>query len=338
MKRIGCIIAALTLLLTLPACRAGGESGPTLRIGVALYQQEDTFIDTVARELQRVALEEEQARNVKINLYITDGKESQTTQNEQVDRFLERGYDVICVNIVDRTAAVIIDKAQAAGVPVIFFNREPVEEDLRRWKHAYYVGLPAGDAGMLQGELVLDAWRSHEEALDRNGDGVIQYVMLEGEPGHQDALLRTEYCISTLTGAGVATEKLARDAANWQRGQAAVRMRQWLREYGADIEVVFANNDDMALGAIDACTEAGLDKDTMPFIVGVDATPPALEALREGTLKGTVRNDATGLAESIMGLAVSLSAGGEPSRDVTLTDGSYVWLRYEAVTAESLED
>ena len=339
MKRIGCIIAALTLLLTLPACRAGGESSPTLRIGVALYQQEDTFIDTVARELQRVALEEEQARNVKINLYITDGKESQTTQNEQVDRFLERGYDVICVNIVDRTAAaVIIDKAQAAGVPVIFFNREPVEEDLRRWKHAYYVGLPAGDAGILQGELVLDAWRSHEEALDRNGDGVIQYVMLEGEPGHQDALLRTEYCISTLTGAGVATEKLARDAANWQRGQAAVRMHQWLREYGADIEVVFANNDDMALGAIDACTEAGLDKDTMPFIVGVDATPPALEALREGTLKGTVRNDATGLAESIMGLAASLSAGGEPSRDVTLTDGSYVWLRYEAVTAESLED
>lgn len=339
MKRIGCIIAALTLLLTLSACRAGGESSPTLRIGVALYQQEDTFIDTVARELQRVALEEEQARNVKINLYITDGKESQTTQNEQVDRFLERGYDVICVNIVDRTAAaVIIDKAQAAGVPVIFFNREPVEEDLRRWKHAYYVGLPAGDAGILQGELVLDAWRSHEEALDRNGDGVIQYVMLEGEPGHQDALLRTEYCISTLTGAGVATEKLASDAANWQRGQAAVRMHQWLREYGADIEVVFANNDDMALGAIDACMEAGLDKDTMPFIVGVDATPPALEALREGTLKGTVRNDATGLAENIMHLAASLSAGGEPSRDVTLTDGSYVWLRYEAVTAESLED
>ena len=80
----------------------------------------------MTRELQRVALEKEQAQNCKINLYITDGKESQTSQNEQVDRFLERGYDVICVNIVDRTAAaVIVDKAQAAGVPVIFFNREP---------------------------------------------------------------------------------------------------------------------------------------------------------------------------------------------------------------------
>lgn len=337
MKRICCLIAALSLL-TLSACHTSTDPTPTLRIGVALYQQEDTFIDTVGRELQRVALEKEQEQNVKLNLYLTDGQESQTTQNEQVDRFLERGYDVICVNIVDRTAAaVIIDKAQAAGVPVIFFNREPVEEDLRRWKHAYYVGLPGGDAGVLQGELVLDAWRTQRDALDRSGDGVIQYVMLEGEPGHQDALLRTESCISTLAKAGVAAEKLASGAANWQRGQANIKMRQWLRDFGENIEVVFANNDDMALGAIDACEEAGLDKNTMPFIVGVDATPPALEALREGTLKGTVRNDAAGLAQSILDLAVSLSAGGEPSADIELTDGRYVWLEYEAVTAKDLK-
>ena len=338
MKRIGCLIAALSLLMTLSACHTGGEAEQTLRIGVALYQQEDTFIETVTRELQRVALEKEQAQNCKINLYITDGKESQTSQNEQVDRFLERGYDVICVNIVDRTAAaVIIDKAQAADVPVIFFNREPVEEDLRRWKHAYYVGLPAGDAGVLQGELVLDAWRTQRDTLDRNGDGVIQYVMLEGEPGHQDALLRTEYSISTLIKAGVSTEKLASAAANWQRGQAGIRMRQWLREFGDAIEVVFANNDDMALGAIDACTEAGLGKSSLPFIVGVDATPPAMEALREGTLEGTVRNDAVGLAESLISMAVSLSSEGTPPQGMEVTDGSYVWLRYEAVTAEQPE-
>ncbi len=339
MKRMGCLLAALTLVLTLSACHAGAETETTLRVGVALYQQEDTFIETVARELQRVALEKEQARGVKINLYITDSKESQTNQNEQVDRFLEQGYDVICVNIVDRTAAaVIVDKVQAAGVPVIFFNREPVEEDLRRWKHAYYVGLPAGDAGVLQGELVLKEWQTQRDTLDRNGDDVLQYVMLEGEQGHQDSLLRTECCISTLTGAGVSTEKLASDTANWQRGQASVSTRQWLEEFGEDIEVIFANNDDMALGAIDACAEAGLDKHSMPFIVGVDATPPALEALREGTLKGTVRNDAAGSAESIMELAVSLSLDGEPSQELDLTDGRYVWLRYEAVTAEDLEN
>ena len=338
MKRIVCLIAALTLLLALPACRADTGVGRTLRVGVALYQQEDTFIETVTRELQRAALETGDGQDIKINLYIADGKESQATQNEQVDRFLERGYDVICVNVVDRTAAaVIIDKAQAADVPVIFFNREPVEEDLRRWQHAYYIGLPAGDAGVLQGELVLDAWQSRRDELDRNGDGVLQYVMLEGEPGHQDALLRTEYSISTLIKAGVSTEKLASAAANWQRGQAGIRMRQWLREFGDAIEVVFANNDDMALGAIDACIEAGLDKSSLPFIVGVDATPPAMEALREGTLEGTVRNDAVGLAESLISMAVSLSSEGTPPQGMEVTDGSYVWLRYEAVTAEQPE-
>lgn len=338
MKRIVCLIAALTLLLALPACRADTGVGRTLRVGVALYQQEDTFIETVTRELQRAALETGDGQGIKINLYIADGKESQATQNEQVDRFLERGYDVICVNVVDRTAAaVIIDKAQAADVPVIFFNREPVEEDLRRWQHAYYVGLPAGDAGVLQGELVLDAWQSRRNELDRNGDGVLQYVMLEGEPGHQDALLRTEYSISTLIKAGVSTEKLASAAANWQRGQAGIRMRQWLREFGDAIEVVFANNDDMALGAIDTCTEAGLGKSSLPFIVGVDATPPAMEALREGTLEGTVRNDAVGLAESLISMAVSLSSDGTPPQGMEVTDGSYVWLRYEAVTAEQPE-
>ena len=161
--------------------------------------------------------------------------------------------------------------------------------------------------------------------------------MLEGEPGHQDALLRTEYSISTLIKAGVSTEKLASAAANWQRGQAGIRMRQWLREFGDAIEVVFANNDDMALGAIDACTEAGLGKSSLPFIVGVDATPPAMEALREGTLEGTVRNDAVGLAESLISMAVSLSSEGTPPQEMEVTDGSYVWLQYEAVTAEQPE-
>ena len=184
---------------------------------------------------------------------------------------------------------------------------------------------------------MLDAWQSRRNELDRNGDGVLQYVMLEGEPGHQDALLRTEYSISTLIKAGVSTEKLSSAAANWQRGQAGIRMRQWLREFGDAIEVVFANNDDMALGAIDACTEAGLDKSSLPFIVGVDATPPAMEALREGTLEGTVRNDAVGLAESLISMAVSLSSEGTPPQGMEVTDGSYVWLRYEAVTAEQPE-
>ena len=337
-------IAGLACLLAVEASGCGNTGGgqvTSIRIGVSVYDQYDTFVSEMINHFNEYASEVSASMdsNVSVNIDVYNAAASQTTQNNQVKTMLEDGCDIICVNLVDRTEPVtIIDMAEKKDVPVIFFNREPVEEDLRRWQHAYYIGLPAGDAGVLQGELVLDAWQSRRNELDRNGDGVLQYVMLEGEPGHQDALLRTEYCISTLANAGVSAEKLASDAANWQRGQASVSMRQWLQEFGENIEVVFANNDDMALGAIDACAEAGLDKRSMPFIVGVDATPPALEALREGTLKGTVRNDAVGLAESMMELTVSLSVDGEPSQDLELTDERYVWLRYEAVTAESLED
>ena len=292
----------------------------------------------MVQNLQQLALAEEEARHVKINLNVVDGRSSQPVQNEQVDRFLDQDYDVLCVNIVDRTAAaVIIDKAQSAGVPVIFFNREPVAEDLERWKHAYYVGSPADQAGWLQGDLVLDAWQ--QGRLDRNGDGTLQYVMLEGETGHQDALLRTEYSVRTLTDAGVPTEKLANDTADWQRGQASIRMGQWLREFGSGaIEAVFANNDDMALGAIDACLECGIPPEELPFIVGVDATPPALEALESGTLAGTVQNDAVGQAAGILNLISALTQGRDPAQPLELTDGTYVWLDYTTVTRENLKD
>lgn len=338
MRRICALLAALLGLMWLPGC-GQSDAPPTIRIGVALYQQDDTFISTVAQDLQQMAQAEEQARGVKINLNLADGRSSQTLQNEQVDRFLDRDYDVICVNIVDRTAAaVLIDKAQAAGVPVIFFNREPVVEDLSRWEHAYYVGSPAARAGQLQGEIVLRAWREDRAALDRNGDGVVQYVMLEGEAGHQDALLRTEYSIKTLTEAGVATEKLANDTADWQRGQAGTRMAEWLEAFGGGLEVVFANNDDMALGAIDACRAAGLAPEEMPFIVGVDATRPALQAVADGTLRGTVLNDAAGQAENMLALACALAEGRDPAEAVELTDGRYVWLEYVTVTRENLLD
>lgn len=336
-RRYAAALAALVLVLSTAAC--SGREDTTIRIGVALYRQDDTFITSLSQCLQQAVLEEEQAQGVKINLNIVDGRGSQTAQNEQVDQFLDRGCDVICVNIVDRTAAaVIIDKAQGAGVPVVFFNREPVEEDLNRWEYAYYVGTRADEAGRIEGGLVLDAWREDPAALDRNGDGVLQYVMLEGEPGHQDSLLRTEHSVRTLTAAGVPMEKLSNNAADWQRGPARLRMQRWLEELGDAIEVVFANNDDMALGAIDACLDAGMEAGEMPFIVGVDATAPALEALEEGTLRGTVLNDASGQAQDILALSCALARGEDPGAAVELEGGKYCWREHTAVTRENLSD
>ncbi len=333
--RLLLLTLAVAVLPLLPGCGRGQEEESTLRIGVALYTQDDTFIATIAQELERMAQEEEAEGEIKINLSIADGRSNQTTQLDQVDQFISRGCDVMCVNIVDRTAAaVLIDKAEEADIPLIFFNRQPVLEDIQRWEKTYYVGARAEEGGVLQGQIVVDAWLSNPD-LDRNGDGVLQYVMLEGEPGHQDAMLRTEYAVKTLTQAGIEVEKLVSGTANWKRGQAMTKTLQWLDEFGDGIEVVFANNDDMALGAIDAFLETGR---SLPLVVGVDATTPALEAVADGTLYGTVHNDAGGISRAMLDLILALTSGEDPAQRVELEEEHYIWLPYQQVTGSNLED
>ena len=330
-------LLALLALLLLSSCGSAGKKDESLRIGVALYTQDDTFISTVAQNLEQLAQDEENRIGQKITLLIYDSRSNQTTQMDQVERFLNRGCDVLCINLVDRTAAaVIVDKAAEAGVPLIFFNRQPVEEDIQRWDQVYYVGASAPESGTLQGQLVLDAWQNDPERLDRNGDSVLQYVMLEGEPGHQDSLLRTEYSIKAITDGGVEVERLARDTANWNRAQAAARMRQWLEDFGEQIEVILSNNDDMALGAIDALNEIERKPEDWPLIVGVDATAPAQEAVAAGQLYGTVFNDGKGQAQAMLDLALALYAGEDPAQAVELEDGHYVWLPYRTVTLDDL--
>ena len=131
-----------------------------IRVGLLLYRGDDTFISTLRSYIEEKAKEYERKEGIKVTLDILDAKSNQNTQNNQVDRMLELGCDALCVNIVDRFAAsVVIDKAMAADVPVIFFNREPVEEDMNRWEKLYYVGADAKDSAVFDGRILVDAYK-----------------------------------------------------------------------------------------------------------------------------------------------------------------------------------
>lgn len=326
-----CFLLFLEILILLSGCSSNNNnSANTLRIGVALYTQDDTFISSIVQNLEKLAQQNEN-QNLKINITIMDGKSNQTTQMEQIDQLIRRGCNFLCVNIVDRTAAsVLIDKAKEADIPVIFFNRQPVAEDMERWEKAYYVGSKAEEGGKLQGQIVLNAWLNNKNIYDKNNDDTIQYVMLEGEPAHQDTLLRTEYSVKTLTDNDIKVEKLASDSANWSKSQAINKTTEWINQFNNNIEVVFANNDDMALGAIDAFTNAGLD---IPLIVGVDAIPSAIDAIKNGTLCGTVKNDAYGMASTMLDLILKLY--NDEKIDLNLQDEHYLWLQYEIITIKN---
>lgn len=241
------------------------------------------------------------------------------TQNSQAERMIGLNCDVLCVNMVDRSAASgVIDKAMEADIPIVFFNREPVSEDMKRWEKLYYVGADAKESAVLEGQILVDAYRKNPASLDRNGDGVVSYVLLEGETNHQDSLIRTEWSIQTLKDGGVPIRRITSGIANWERNQASALMEEWLSDYGDEIELVICNNDDMALGAIDAIEREGIMAGTIK-LVGIDGTPAGQEAFREGKLFGTVESDREAYAKRIFDTAEELAMGKE------VTQEKYFW-------------
>ncbi len=203
------------------------------------------------------------------------------------------------------------------------------------------MGADAFGSGIIEGELAAETFQS-DPKYDKNGDGICQYVVLEGEAGHQDAIVRTEYSVNTLVEKGVKAEKLGYAIANWKRAQAQTKMTTLLEQYGERIELILANNDDMALGAIDALKVSELPKDEWPIIVGIDGTDVGLGAIKNGEMAGTAYNDKEGQAEAMLKLAFVLSEkdpdSGLTLEDIPLQDEKYVRMPYYRVTLDNVEE
>ncbi len=312
------------------------QEAKSIRIGVTVYDQYDTFISQLIACFSADLSAKEKETGTVIHIEVYNAADSQTTQNSQVEEMLENGCDVICVNLVDRTEpTTIIDLAEKQNIPLIFFNRELVEEDLERWDRLYYVGAKAFESGVMQGEIAADIFKS-DPSVDKNQDGIFQYVVLEGEAGHQDAIVRTEYAVSTLVEQQVLVEKLGYGIANWNRAQAQTKMTQMLDEHGREIELVLANNDDMALGVVDALKALQIPREDWPVIMGIDGTDVGLEAVANKELAGTVYNDKEGQALAMLNLAYQLATGGDLG-DLALEDEKYIRLPYAKVESEDVE-
>lgn len=326
------LLSMILCVLLCAGCTNGKKrNDDKIKIGVSVYDSYDTFISELMRDFNAAV-----AENPDITVEVYNASASQQTQNKQMEQMIEKGCDVICINLVDRTAPKkIIDLAKKNDIPVIFFNRELVEEDLNQWEELYYVGADAAESGIMEGEVAAEALRNEE--ADKNGDGVIQYIVLEGEAGHQDAIVRTERSVDTLIDEGFEVDKIASAIANWSRSQAQTRMAGFIDTYGDEIELVLGNNDDMALGAIDAYKAAGIERKDWPVIVGIDGTTAGLQAVVNGEMLGTVYNDQKGQAEAMANLAEAL-ARGKSLDDLNLKNGRYIRLPYQKITIDNVND
>lgn len=301
------------------------------KIGVTIYKYDDNFMSFVRRAIEK--------NNGKAELLMNDSQNDQGKQNEQVDTLISKGVKSLAINLVNpQGAATIIAKAKQANIPVIFFNKEPSEADLKSYDKAWYVGTASAESGTIMGQIIIDSWKANA-AWDKNKDGKIQYVMLKGEPGHPDAEARTKYSIEAVTKAGIGVEKLEEQTGMWDSVKGKELMDTWIAKHGDKIEYVVANNDAMALGAIQSLKANGYFKDNkfMP-VVAVDAIPDALTQIKEGTMVGSVLNDAKNQGQATFDLALNAALGKAPTEGTNWKLGADKAVRvpYLAITKKNI--
>ena len=327
MKKILAIMLAVLLMAgALTAC-GGSSDGSKGEVSVLYYTFSDTYISSVRSAMDKLLKD----AGVKFNDY--DAKGNQTQQTEQVDVAIAKGSSALIVNVVDTgsndAAQTIVNKAKAANIPVIFFNRSVDETVVKSYDKCVFVGTDYEMAGHMQGEMIGKYIVENFDKLDLNGDGKLSYVMFKGQEGNLEAIARTKYgvedCNKLLTAAGK-PELSFYDASNsdkylvdqdgqWSSAAATNYMSTILAQYSEAnknmVELVIANNDDMALGAISALQAAGYNTGsgkTIP-IFGVDATDAGKSAIKSGAMTGTIRQDGDGMASTIFTVMNNLRDG-----------------------------
>lgn len=323
-----------------------GGTGESIKVDVFWYTFSDTYLTSV-----RNAMEEKLGGMANINFTMHDCEEDQAKQTQMIETAITQGTDLLVVNIVttgsEETAQAIVDLAKENDLPIIFFNREVSNDVINSYEQACFVGTDADEAGYMQGQAVAEFLLADENwdedgysIYDLDKDGEIDYIMFRGEHGNAEAFGRTKYAVEEANRLLAESDKdlvLVPSAANetstqyeddgvsnyflygnWSASTAAELMRTALSAYSltsGDIELIMANNDDQALGAIEAMNEEGYNtgEEGAGYIpvFGVDATTVAQEALAAGKMTGTILQDGPAMADCIVALAQNIATGAD---------------------------
>lgn len=360
MKKLLALLLAAIMVVGFAACSSkSNDSGAPKNkgeISVFYYTFSDAYISTVRSSMDKILKD----GGYTYNDYDANG--NQTTQTEQVQTALAKGSSMLIVNVVDTgsndAAQNIINLAKAQNVPVIFFNRSVDQSVIESYDKCVFVGTDYEQAGHMQGQMIGEYLVNNYDKLDLNGDGKISYVMFKGQEGNMEAIARTQYGVED---ANKVLEKAGKpdlefyDSANknkylvdqdglWSSAAATNYMSTALAQYTESnknmIELVIANNDEMALGAVSALQTAGYNKEGGKVIpvFGVDATDAAKSAIKSGSMIGTIKQDAQGMATTITTIMKNYLDGKNALDGVDTENAVGTWrvnIPYSAYTADS---
>ena len=359
MKKLIALALALALCLTMVIGVASADEAV-----VSWYTFGDVYLTSVRTALDAAFAEKG------VNVTDKDSNANQQTQTDDINTALVTGANAIVINLVESgaigTAENLLNTVAAQGVPAVFFNRAVSTDDAEAkalfdsYEKSVFIGTKFEEAGMMQGTMIGEYVLEHYDEIDLNGDGVISYVMFKGDEANQEAILRTKYGVENadvvLTAAGkpalqyydaAATTKYLVDMnGTWSNTASFEYMSTILAQYneanGNMVELVICNNDDMALGAINALTNVGyntgVEGDKVIPVFGVDATDAAKELIAAGRMTGTIKQDAVGMADAVATITANLIAGKDKfeglNEHYNVIDGWMVTIPYAVYTGE----
>lgn len=310
------------------------------KVGICWYNFADTFITSARNALADIA------DTSKFDIQEADSLGEIATQTNNMNSLLTKGVNALVLNNIN-TAGIddLVATAKGKDIPIIFANTDsPSDETLASYDKVWHVSSAAEQSGYIQGDAMSEYWSAHPEA-DRNGDGKLNYIMLVGMQGNYDSEMRTTKSIERVEENGITVDCTAEIICNWSRSEAQNQVASLITANRDDIDAIFANNDDMALGAIEALKAAGFltgDASTYIPVLGVDATEVGLEAIADGTLLVTSKNDPVKLAEGIYSIVSCLQSGQEVNSETTgikmSDDNKHIWIDYTRVDASNYQE
>ncbi len=302
------LATALTALMSGSAFAAG-------KIGVSMALFDDNFLTVLRNGI------DSQSKEMGVEVQIEDAGNDVAKQLDQIKNFAASGVSAIIVNPVDTSATqAMSDAAAAANIPLVYVNRQPINVDTMPDNQAF-VASNEVDSGTLETKEVC-------RLLKAAGKAEANIYVMMGELSNQAAVQRTADIHDVMAGpdCGVKLNIIDEQTANWSRDQAQSLMTNWISA-GKPYDAVIANNDEMAIGAIQAMKAAGVDMKTM-IVGGVDATQDALAAMQAGDLDATVFQDAAGQGKGALEAAIALASGKAVEQKV--------YIPFQLVTPENI--
>lgn len=287
-----------------------------IKAAVFLNDFNDKFINNVKKNLEAIQIENKN----KIQFTFFDGKGNQVIQNQEIDQSLNKPFNLIVLNPVSNDLNKIQDVLNKIGqnnIPLILYygKTTPIVNFLKTYPNSIIIDTDINQSGIIQGKILADEWNSNKEILDKNKDGIMQYVLLKGPVNSPETISRTKYSVQTLNDSGIKTQELSSITCNWDEECARTAIESNLLTLDGKIEAIIANNDAMAIGSVKALQKYGYNKggDSKYIpVVGIDALPEAQTLINQGAMTGTVVQDPQTHANAIYTIGMNLSSGNPP--------------------------